>query len=235
LNELKVSVLGSCRVYSPVTKAIDGKNFRSGHDKTEWFTHSTKDVIQKILILNNKITLPESYVPLVINDQRRYFPDIHRSNFFSDTNVFVIEISSIQSNNLNGYELQQWCVRDLKNSVDDECKKIANSVETKIMSLEEIIFDLNVIYDLLERRPIVLVSHNLLKKPDGSIPKPRPVIKKALEEFALNKTNVSVFDPTEVILKNGFDSAMKDVAHYKSEFEPVIGNEILRKVGKLVF
>lgn len=229
MSDIKLSVIGSCRVYSPIERSVHD-NLKIAHGKTNWFTHSTRDVIQKIKVLNNSIKIPEEYVPLVINDVSRYFPEFHRENFFEDTDVFIIEISSIQSNYFNGYELQQWCLRDIKDSSNAFDVEVADGARTKIMTYEEIYNDLGVIYTMLSRKPIIFVSHNLLERPDGSIPKPRPIIRKALSDFSLNNDNVFYFDPTEVILEHGVSSSMKDLAHYNKEFELVIGNEILKVI-----
>lgn len=63
-----VVVIGSCRVYTPTSRAIGDYKLRLNHGKTEWFTHSTRDIIQKIKILDGKIEIDEKLVPLVIND-----------------------------------------------------------------------------------------------------------------------------------------------------------------------
>lgn len=229
MNDINLSVIGSCRVYSPIERGLND-NFKIAHGKTNWFTHSTRDVIQKIKVLNNYLEIPEEYVPLVINDVSRYFPEFHREDFFIDTDVFVIEISSIQSNYYNGYELQQWCLRDVKESSNDFHVEVANNAKTMIMTYEDIYHDLELINAMLLRRPIIFVSHNLLKRPDGSVPKPRPIIQKALSDFSLNHDNAFYFDPTEVILEHGVDSSMKDLAHYNKEFELVIGDEIFKSI-----
>ena len=234
MSDIKLSVIGSCRVYSPIERSVDD-SFEIVHGKTNWFTHSTRDVIQKIKVLNNSFKIPEKYVPLVINDVSRYFPEFHREGFFNNTDVFIIEISSIQSNRYNGYELQQWCLRDIKDSSNDFDIEVAANAETTIMTYEEIYDDLGLIYTMLSRKPIIFVSHNLLERPDGSVPKPRPIIQKALSDFSLNNENVFYFDPTEVILEHGVSSSMKDLAHYNKEFELVMGNEILKVIKDYTF
>lgn len=233
MNIKSVCVIGSCRVYSPVSLAIDNYRFETSHGKTDWFTHSTRDIIQKLKILDGKIKLDEMMIPLVINDLKKFHPATHNTGFFDNTDCFVIEVCSIQSNNYAGIELQQWCVRDIQ--VDGE-KSDANIFSGLIrfhLTKENILADLESIYSYLNCKPILLVSHNMLKRPDGTIPKPRPIIMEALKTFASSKNNVSVFDPTPYIIDFGVEHAMKDPAHYKKEFEAVIGKAILNQLSTI--
>lgn len=224
-----IFVIGSCRVYSPISRAIDNNEFKLAHGKTEWFTHSTRDIIQKLKILDKKIELNQKMVPLVINDLKKYHPETHSNGFFDAADCFVIEVCSIQSNNYLGIELQQWCVRDLQKK--DEY--ILSSLVSSHLTKDEILIDLDAIYSYLNQKPMLLVSHNMLKKPDGTIPKPRPIIMAALEEFCRSKHNVVMFDPTPYIIDFGIDNAMKDPAHYNKDFEPVIGKAILNHLSMI--
>lgn len=222
-----VCVIGSCRVYSPISKAINNYELELSHGKTEWFTHSTRDIIQKLKILDKKMEINKEILPLVINDLKKYHPETHRNGFFDSADCFVIEVCSIQSNNYLGTELQQWCVRDLQ----EKDQYILSSLASSHLTKDEILIDLDAIYSYLNKKPMLLVSHNMLKKPDGTIPKPRPIIRAALEEFCRNKNNVAMFDPTTEIIDFGIDDAMKDPAHYNKDFEPVIGKAILSQLS----
>ena len=224
-----ISVIGSCRVYTPLNKITDSCPFQLNHGQTEWFTHSTRDVIQKIKIVNTDIALPDSFIPLVINDNKKYNPGTHKENFYKGTDCYIIEISSIQTNRYAEFELQQWCLRDLKLNPEGNEHIISNLMSTH-MTEDEILKDLETIYNLLGKSPILFVSHNMLPKPDGTLPKPRPIIKRALEIFSTQNQDVLFFDPSPTILAYGVDRAMKDPAHYTKEFEPVIGQAIIDKL-----
>ncbi|GGC52480.1 hypothetical protein GCM10010994_09410 [Chelatococcus reniformis] len=45
---LTVSAIGSCRVFTPLNLVRRRKEILTGHASAEWYTHSTKDVLQKI-------------------------------------------------------------------------------------------------------------------------------------------------------------------------------------------
>lgn len=230
MNNPTICVIGSCRVYSPTSLVIDEFPFTLGQGNTEWFTHSTRDVKQKLKILDKSIILDEKIVPLVINDMKKYFPDAHKNDFFKSIDYFVIEICSIQSNNYKGIELQQWCVRNLEEASSQANNEILSNLNRVHLTKDDILVDLEYIYSYLNRKPILLVSHNMLTKPDGALPKPRAIIRGALEEFCRGKSNVCMFDPTPHILEFGIESAMKDPAHYHKIFEPMIGRAILDKL-----
>lgn len=229
MNEGLISVIGSCRVFSPLHKVINSYPFKFNHGKTEWFTHSTRDVIQKIKIVNADIEVPDTMVSMIINDLKKYNPDSHKPNFYGETDCFVIEICSIQTNLLNNFELQQWCVRNLKINQEENANILDKLISTQ-MTEEEIIKDLETIYDLLGCRPLLLVSHNMLTMQDGTLPKSRSIIRRSLESFSNQKQNVYLFDPTPFIFDYGVDRAMKDTAHYTKEFEPIIGQAIAEKL-----
>lgn len=224
-----ISVIGSCRVYTPLNKVIESSSFKLCHGKTEWFTHSTRDIIQKIKIVTAEMILEPEMIPFVINDLKKFNPQIHKSGFYESADLHVIEVCSIQSNRFSNLELQQWCVRDLKETPGDN-ENIISELKSSLMTKTEILNDLEIIYSLLKCKPILFVSHNMLPKPDGTIPKPRPIIKDALETFSDRKSNVYFFDPTSHIIEYGIEKAMKDPAHYTKDFEPILGAAIIEKL-----
>lgn len=225
-------VIGSCRVYTPMSK-VDNKNLSVAHGETEWFTHSSKDVIQKIIILNRLLELDDSIINLVVNNISQYNESYHKPGFFDDVDLFVIEISSLQSNFYKGFELQQWCVRNyIKNpeAFTNTSSGMNLDIVTRTLNEFEVSMDLRTIYQLLGRKPILFVSHNLLPMPNGKPHPSRVKILETLTAFSENFDNVSVFDPTPLILDYGIDFAMKDSTHYSKEFEPIIGEAIVNKL-----
>ncbi len=62
---------------------------------SEFFTHSTKDVIQKIGILNGHIKVPLEPVPFVFSDLRQYQPNDYTYVYFSERDCLIIVISSM--------------------------------------------------------------------------------------------------------------------------------------------
>jgi hypothetical protein len=255
MSDLIISAIGSCRVFSPLRCAQIDHGFKIGHGMSEWFTHSTKDVIQKIGVLNGVINIPPELVPLVCSDLTQYAPNEHRFDFFSGTDCFIIEICSVISNNIQGVELQQWRITNLKllhksdikaydhrtvqiknylELKDIDSKAVLPKIETNILNANEIITDLKTIHSALDKRPIVFVSHNLLKRSNGEVPEARLTIYEALSTYAKQTPNVLHFDPTVDIYDFGVDDAMTDINHYTNAFDKYIGSSFYRSAIRLI-
>lgn len=235
LKHIVVSVIGSCRVYTPSNYFVESSNVELGHSHSDWFTHSTPEVIQKIRILNNELPLDKNLVPLIVRDyKKKYKPHAHKVDFFKKTDIFIVEISSVRSIKFNGYYLQQICFKEAKLSNDKVLHSFLDSVNIINMSETDMYHDLAIIHSLLGNKPMLLVTHNLLKKPDDTIAEERLNIKSALSKYADENMNVICYDPTEDILKYGLDFSMVDHNHYSKEFEKVMASAFLSRVYSLV-
>jgi hypothetical protein len=223
---LKVSAIGSCRVYAPLQCAKDRRLIELGHDGVEWLTHSSRDVLQKVAIVNREKTLTKEHVALLISEVRKFRPEVHRSGFYRDTEVFVIEICSIKLIQLGELYLQQWCVKAaLEEEASSRVRQLAEQARTTLMTENDIRADLLSIHARL-KKPIVFVLHNLLKKDDGTIPKERLIIRRAFKAAASEIPGFTSFDPTDAILEYGPAKAMKDRAHYTPAFDDFLGTKM---------
>ena len=230
---VSIAGIGSCRVYTPLKILSDGSECNLIHAGNDFYTHSTRDAIQKIGHLTARTEISSELIPLVINDMKRYDSSLRRENYYEDADIVLLEVCSIKSNQLDGVELQQWCVRDAKlGKKGERADKLARVCDLHVMSESEIIDDLNVIHNLVNKKPLLIVTHNLLELPDGSIPSARITIKNAVQEFCENTENASFVDPTVLIKKYGVDNAMLDPGHYLPEFEPVVANFFMEAVDQ---
>lgn len=227
---MRVSVIGSCRVYTPIERARASGLIEIGHEGSDWFTHSTKDTLQKIEIVNRRALLAEDMIPLVINERKKYKIERYRSNFYEGTDVFLIEICSIKLFKLHQLYLQQWCVRDaLQREEGDRIRQLAAAAERSLMTSADIAQDLSEIRAKLGA-PVLFVTHNRLPKPTGEVPAERLRILSAMEHGVPGH----YFDPTDSIRHYGIEKAMKDPAHYTADFEAFLGVRIVEHLKRLL-
>lgn len=223
---LKVSAIGSCRVFAPLQRAETRGLIEVGHEGVDWLTHSSRDVLQKLAIVSGQRTLEEQHVPLLISEVKKFHPEVHRKDFYWDTDVFVVEICSIKLIQLGELYLQQWCVRAaLEEEASSSTRQLAERAHTTLMTENDIHQDLKQIHAQLQR-PVLFVLHNLLKKPDGTVPKERLIIRRAFKAAADEIPGFTSFDPTESILEYGEANAMKDRAHYNPAFDEYLGTKM---------
>lgn len=109
-KKINVYRFGSCR-----TNYLREKDDINTNDVTRNYTHSTKDVIQQIKMLNNEINIEECKYPkcftTYISESENY------KRMYNDADVILIEDGSIDSNHLTEYaydELYKNFIKILK-------------------------------------------------------------------------------------------------------------------------
>ena len=228
-----VAVIGSCRVYTPINLMADAGELDVVHHNFEWYTHSTRDAQQKLDIIRCRRTLEDAYIPLVISDMRKFKPQTHDPHVLDNAEIIILEICSAQLFLDGGYSLQQWRVRDVlaNEGVDERSRQIAQRALNVHMSEDEIVAEIVDLHESVDRLPLLLVTHNMIKRPDGSVPGARKIIRKAVEK-ASDRDGIFYFDPTMAIEDYGPEKALKDPAHYTKDFESVLGKALVSEIRK---
>ena len=224
-NNLIVSAIGSCRIFEPIHMT----HTQTDHQYATWYTHYTKEIIQKIKIARKELIIPINFENLILQTGTLCNDKFHE-NFYSKSDFFIIEISSIKKFKYKDFYCNQWSIRDIlkDNKYDNELYKIAEFTKNnmELQTKEEILEDLNTIYTLLNKK-IIFVNHFNIPKDDGSFFEERLLIHNTLKEYCDNK-NTFLFDPTEIINKYSLEETIIDSGHYTPDFKKIIGKELIK-------
>ncbi len=229
---LTVSGIGSCRIFTPLNLMKRRDHIAVGHEKAEWYTHSTHDVLQKLDVMNGTVEVTPAILPLLVHGIEKYHADVARPNFYEGTDVFVVEIASIKIYTAEGWYLQQWCVRDaLTDTADNvEAAAIAGRAEMHVQTRDDLVTGMTDIAKKLQR-PVIFVPHVNVVKDDGSHIPERALIRDAMQTVA-ERGVAQMFDPTPYVYEAGYDTAMVDSGHYRPDFELVIGRKLVDFVNE---
>lgn len=224
---LTAAVLGSCRVHTPI-RLLARDRIRTDHEGAEWYTHSTRDALQKLKIVRRQLDLPEKVVPLVVESHaQKWNPGKHHPNFYGRADVFVVEICSRKIAANEGIYYQQWPTQMVVREPERYPELVAcvEGATHRIQSREELLGDLNRICDRLGR-PVLFVPHLNVKMTNGQPFPERTIIRDALEEFCRSDERASLFDPTAIVAEYGEAQALVDSGHYREEFYPLLADRI---------
>lgn len=228
---LTVSAIGSCRIHTPIRLLARGR-IRTDHQGAEWYTHSTRDALQKLKIVRGQLQIPDELVPLIAEThEQKWNPGAHRPDFYGATDVFVIEICSRKIASYEGIYFQQWPARMVMTDPDQH-GVLASYVEKakhRLQSEGEIMDDLDRLCTRLAK-PVVFVSHVNVKMTDGRPFPDRRLLRDLLEAFSAADSRATFFDPTPVVLEFGEEGAMLDSGHYREEFYSVLAKKLLAAV-----
>jgi hypothetical protein len=231
-----ITPIGSCRVRTPVEFLRRRGLVKTRLHKAPWYTHSTRDALQKIKIVKNELILPEALVPLTIETaSTKWHPEAHRPDIMDGTDVFVVEICSRKIISVDGIYFQQWCVQEVLKS-ESSPKTVVDIVShaiNRVQSREEVYSDLTLLCDRLAR-PVIFVSHINVKMSNGSLFPEREIIKNILQDFCKNDPRATFFDPTIVVSAAGEERALVDSGHYLQEFNHDIGQAIYEVAGAVL-
>lgn len=236
LKQLNISVIGSCRVFTPIRLMEQRNVISSDHLGLEWYTHSTKDVLQKIAIARKKIVPEEKYIPLLVHGNGQYSPEHHHQDVYEKSDIIIIEIASPKLFLVEQMYLQQWCVRDVLASPEkfsEESVKLANLAQMLVQNKVQIKEDLSSICDALGK-PVIFVNHINVLKPTGDLIPERNLIFESIREFCSEDCRAVHFDPTVHVSAFGEDEALSDSGHYKKDFEPILGELLVHMAQKLM-
>ena len=207
-----ITIFGSCRIHN-----INNNN-NLNEDLN--FTHTTKEVIQFINFLQNKIYIRLPYNNICfrsgIRDNKLIIYNEKYNKLFKNTDVFIIEICSRKNYIHNNYYLHYLCIHKAHSfwnkytPIDILC-----NYETKIQSDEEIENDILQIYRLLYPKKIIIVSH-YNSKINGKYIDSRNNLINLLSNIC-KKYNINFIDPSKVLSNFTQKEIIEDdLNHYTS-------------------
>lgn len=196
------------------------------------YPHSTKEVIQLIKFLKGELIIPVPYNRLCfrtgIRDNKSIFYNTSYTKLLLDTDIFIIEISSIKKYIHNNFYLHHLCVDKrfsrYNNNTPDE---ILNNFIIEKQSDEEIENDILEIQKMLYPKKIIIVSHYNSKQNGEYINSRNHLIN--LLDCICKKYDIPFINPTFVLGNYSQEQVItNDLGHYTdfgiNEFSNYINN-----------
>ncbi len=227
-DKLTVSAIGSCRVFTPINTQRSLGKINVAHGGAEWYTHTTREALQKLKIVQRKVTVPDELVPLVVEtNDKKWHPEAHSPDFYDKTDVFVVEICSRKIFSGSEFYFQQWCVQKVLHEQDTPQALLqkVNDADKRVQSQAEVLKDMKLLCDRLGK-PVIFVSHINVPMANGKPFVERNAIRDILQSFCASDPRAVFFDPTPTVQQHGVADALIDSGHYKPDFNKVIGAEL---------
>lgn len=247
----RVAAIGSCRVFTPLGILSRAHKIQPVYETTPWYTHSTRDALQKYAIVNGNLNLTSEEISLIVHGVDKYKPSEFRSGFYDAADIAVVEIASIKSILWRHLEIQQWCLRDLLLAHDVQPEPIYRMlrlpVEQRDVSVlppslraigaeaihvsqtdDQVAAELRQLQTLL-RCPLVLVPPINVEGAQGTLLPERQRLSTTLAAVA-PQIGAQFFDPAVHIREYGVVDALKDLGHYQPAFEKVLADKLLAAI-----
>ncbi len=274
IDRLNVTVFGSCRVHTPFSRMEKDNKLKLNQKNIYGYTHYTSEILQQFeIIAGTKIAKsrlrPYMNIPKDWRNPEKLMADFSKGNeyfeelsnrigaLFCDTDVFIVEVSSIRKVQFKAVYLQinrvrdllvddapileRWwnpmmrngsnCADELKMDWNDSTKnEVGYGIRLEEQTLNEIANDLNLIIKIL-KKPVIFVSHFDTDYKGNSIPQRKKIIDsiKILHEKDLCR----FVDPTYEVKKFGIDNSISDLGHYREVFIPHISEILYREVAAI--
>lgn len=189
------------------------------------YSHTPKEVIQWLDILENKINFQDiTYINLCINDKDN-FDVIKYQQIYQQSDILLIEISSLKILSYNNFYYNlDYFYHEIK---QDE--KIKDIININIQTEENLYQDLLEIQRRVFPKKVIFVGHLLMEFYD--LPNFNPIHRRQIDNV-LRKINNSIVltdifkdrDYKDRDYKDIFDN---DVNHLKESSKKIIANKIL--------
>jgi hypothetical protein len=249
---LRVTVLGSCRVWTPFKLLADEGRLELRNSGVYGFVHYAKEVIQQLEVMAGRTRIPTTLaqyishkrVPATSSD----YVDTPRYQL-DETDLLIVEISSLKEICFNGYYLQinrvreqmigesellrQWW-RELYEADGSTSGRRRYLAEVPRSTERNIVMFTNVTVQdqaSLERDmrtilgyysgPVVFVSHFNTPTFGGERLEIRDRLARYVSENA-DELNQAFYNPTDLVEAFGMRAALQDLAHFTPSFERAV-------------
>lgn len=257
LEKPTVTVFGSCRVHTPCTLLRNAGRVSMNQKNIFGYTHYTSEILQQFALISGGKAPPQRLRPyLNIPDYWQEPPrraDSHEAfhEAFADTDLFVVEVSSVRRLLFKAVYLQINRVRELLVGEDEKLlrqwwnplvrsgdnnairqginwptplqQEIGPVIESSEQGVEELVADMRRIKTYL-RKPVLFVSHFNTDYKGVSIPQ-RQLIIDAMRVM-MGDGHCGFYDPSLDVLTAGLETSIQDLGHYKVAFEPLIADRL---------
>jgi hypothetical protein len=255
-----VTVFGSCRVYNPSAVLAADSRIRLNQSNIFGFVHCAAEVLQQLRIISGETAVPSRLRPyLNIGDHWRTpvpATDDALARQFADTDVFVVEVSSIRHLRFKAFLLQinrtrellaaspevlrDWWTPLLKtgrnhgDAIPPDGTPTMHEIMTQVTLVEQAATAIRRNIEAIARRlgkPVLFVSHFNIDMAGAPIAQRSTIV----EAFAGACFDLpcEMFDPTDHVRAKGLSQALADAAHYKPAFEAELADMFAARINAL--
>jgi hypothetical protein len=260
----RVTVLGSCRVFEPFKLLADDGRITLKNQGVYGYTHCAKEAVQQLAVMRGEKRIP---VGLSLYITHKKLPSnaanvefvTTPANDLSETDLLVVEISSLKEIDYKGYYLQINRVREqliAKNpqltdwwkAIYDKNAKVdrrayrdqmPRATERGIVAFTKIsIQDQSSLRQDIENiaasfaGPTLFVSHFNTMTFEG---RRIPIRDQLVEYVEIGAAEIGqpFFNPRGLIEGFGLELALQDLAHYNPPFERALGENFYARIARL--
>lgn len=259
-SSLRVSAIGSCRVYKPLRRATTQGHLASFSHMFP-HVHNPSEIHQALRILKGEIDPPKElreWLNLKVTKTGKVKNTLNQ--FLDQSDVVVVELSSIRRIVHQTWDIQLNNFRDklrAESFADSEIgdlhkddltssmartsistrshqsvtKAIVENASFSEMDADQITAGINAVREALPK-PILFVGV-VEKGPSGESISQRVLLNRCMSEFASRNSDAGFFNPTRLVEQFGFSKVMKDLGHYNEVFELSVGVALAEALAQL--
>jgi hypothetical protein len=265
MSRPRVTVLGTCRVYDPFKILAEQGVVELSNAGVYGFVHYAKESLQQLRVMHGELAIPLSLKPYITHkaiptgaDDTLATPEYH----LSETDLLVVEISSLKEIEFDGFYLQINRVRNQLVGEDEErkrwWKRLYDKEPEDQVSLDRAEFlddDLSPIErDLILRLTVQIQTEASMLRDmeriksyfDGPIlwvshfdtktlaGKEIPIRKQLVRSVEAGAANVDqrFFNPRTTVERFGLAEALEDMAHYTPAFQQLLAERFEALMGE---
>jgi len=264
----RVTVIGSCRVYTPFKMLEDDGRVELRNQGVYGYTHYAKEAVQQLEVMKGALRIPVSLARYITH--KRLPPGAEDAqwvstarNDLSETDLLVVEVSSLKEIDFRGYYLQinrlreqligeNPALKDWWRAIYDRGAQIdrtkyrqstPNGTDRAIVELTNVaVQEQDSLFEDMARiadyhdGPTLFVSHFNTTTFGGDRIPIRDRLAGYVEEGA-KALGHQFFNPRELVEAFGLELALQDLAHYTPPFERALAEYFyarLSPIGALV-
>ncbi|MCC7049173.1 MAG: hypothetical protein IT562_20845 [Alphaproteobacteria bacterium] len=257
---MNIFVVGSCRVHRPLRWAQEHHLVSIANGHCHWFTHSARECLQYLDILDGREIPPEMFQLVVgTGNVKSDAPQLAFDLVSSAHDVSVVEISTHKRLRYRDWHLHldQFRIvsRELGLHPDILSDRLKIPLDLRdgaflrefamprfyrdlflettlsMQTDDELLLELVEIGERIPG-PIVFVDHFNVPRDDGTRFPERDRLTRTLRRYAAASGDL-VYETAPAIMKSGRTTALADLNHYANDFEPVVAAEILGVIGEM--
>lgn len=240
-----ILAIGSCRIFRPLRPLHEsGLINLVNYNENQWFTHTAAAARQFVDVLDGTTHIPVELRRAAL-EADGVFPSDMKLAVPLRADVVVVEVSSLKQHRVSDIELNAHKVygiavesglnyRPIVQGLTSELPEnhVLKAMQVSYTTQSELTADLLSIRDRLDC-PVMTVNHLYSEMPDGTAAPDRVRLTEALRQVEAEH-GIPMHDTQPAIVEHGIHVALQDQNHYRTDFEPVVGAQLLASIRNLV-